>query len=369
MDGTSSDEESASQTNRIDLSYLQLGDNPMGGHLHTLLKPTSSEGKDDTLSNDIAQNLYLQHNQLSTLPLILTAFTQLRVLDLSYNQLTHIGSEIVQLTNLKVLVAKNNLLNDHSLPKEFGQMTSLEELNLSGNSYTTIVPQILELENLKGLFLGGNQLDRIPAEIRKLNRLQILYLGGNQLHELPATMGQLQALQALILCENKLESLPSTISHLRRLRSLSLHKNCLTTLPPEIVRLQGLTELSLRDNPLVVRFVLDMVYNPPSLLELAARAVKLKNVHYKADDLPHNLQAYLRTAHRCVNPKCKGVYFDACVEHIKFVDFCGKYRIPLLQYLCSPRCKTNATYASSESEMSEDDLATPESRLKKVLLG
>ena len=34
-----------------------------------------------------------------------------------------------------------------------------------------------------------------------------------------------------------------------------------------------------------------------------------------------------------------GVYFTSCVETVKFVDFCGKYRVPLLQYLCSPRCR------------------------------
>lgn len=33
-----------------------------------------------------------------------------------------------------------------------------------------------------------------------------------------------------------------------------------------------------------------------------------------------------------------GVFFDNRVEHIKFVDFCGKYRLPLLQYLCSSKC-------------------------------
>lgn len=27
---------------------------------------------------------------------------------------------------------------------------------------------------------------------------------------------------------------------------------------------------------------------------------------------------------------------------MKFVDFCGKYRLPLLQYLCSPTCTTSS---------------------------
>lgn len=66
-----------------------------------------------------------------------------------------------------------------------------------------------------------------------------------------------------------------------------------------------------------------------------------------------------------------GVFFDARVEHIKFVDFCGKYRIPLLQYLCSPRCSSVPDSATSQSEStsSDDDGDIPESRIRRVLLG
>lgn len=38
-----------------------------------------------------------------------------------------------------------------------------------------------------------------------------------------------------------------------------------------------------------------------------------------------------------VNVSIIGVFFDNRIEHIKFVDFCGKYRVPLLQYLCSSK--------------------------------
>lgn len=67
-------------------------------------------------------------------------------------------------------------------------------------------------------------------------------------------------------------------------------------------------QLSLRENPLVVRFVSDMTHNPASLLELAARAVKIHNMNPEPGDLPHTLFTYLECAHRCVNPKCKGNY-------------------------------------------------------------
>ena len=95
------------------------------------------------------------------------------------------------------------------------------------------------------------------------------------------------------------------MTYLRDLESLSLHNNQLSTLPPDIIKL-NLVELSLRNNPLVVRFVQDMTYEPPSLLELAGRVVKIKKLKYSPEDLPGNLVEYLNEAQHCVNPKCKG---------------------------------------------------------------
>lgn len=75
-----------------------------------------------------------------------------------------------------------------------------------------------------------------------------------------------------------------------------------------------------------------MSFEPATLTELAARIVKLKMSKF-CHLLPCHLRSYLGSANHCVNPQCKGVYFEAKQEHIKFVDFCGKYRVPLMQYL------------------------------------
>lgn len=184
---------------------------------------------------------------------------------------------------------------------------------------------------------------------------------------------------------------------LHSLLSLSLHNNLLTFLPREILSLVHLHELSLRGNPLVVRFIKDMTYNPPSLLELAGRTIKSHNLLYLPTDLPSNLIHYLNLASECPNPKCAGrrpnhsatvcgkvtfldvqegfvsrlagVYFDSCVRHIKFVDFCGKYRLPLMHYLCSPECSSPCSSNPQSEAESEDENSVPPDRLQRVLLG
>jgi len=153
-------------------------------------------------------------------------------------------------------------------------------------------------------------------DILYFRRLEVLYLGGNQLTEVPAEMGSLRRLTSLTLCDNQLHSIPPTFVNLRKLRSLSLHHNQLSTLPPEIVSL-NLEELSLRDNPLVVRFVQDLSFDPPSLLELAGRVIKVEKLPYSATDLPRNLTRYLNSACRCVNPNCKGMNsLNFITEHL-----------------------------------------------------
>lgn len=325
-------------------------------------------------------SLHLDHNQMACLPPEVGRFSNLINLDVSNNRLKSIADELCLLTRLRTLVARNNYLTTDSIPKDFGTMPSLAVLNLSGNRFEELPMQFTELRELRCLYLGANQIASIPREIRNLRRLEILYLGGNRMVNVPDELGCVTSLVSLVLCDNRLESLPRSLINLRHLQSLSLHNNRLSTLPPEIIRL-NLVELSLRNNPLVVRFVEEMTYEAPSLLELAGRAIKVNNVPYSSDELPASLVEYLDSAQSCVNPKCKGVYFTSRVEHIKFVDFCGKYRLPLMQYLCSPKCTSSSsrihTYltstggaaAAQSSHGSADALQPVASRLKKVLLG
>ncbi|XP_061649022.1 leucine-rich repeat-containing protein 58 [Phyllopteryx taeniolatus] len=323
----------------------------------------SDEKKRDT------KHLYLNNNRLCSLPSSVTHFANLKLLDISNNNLSAIGEDITRLAHLRTLIAKNNRLNEFSLPKGFSSM-QLEVLNFSGNCFEEIPLQCTKLRRLQSLSLGGNRLKSIPAGIENLTSLEMLYLGGNFISAIPTEVANLPYLSYLVLCDNCIQSVPPQLTRLRSLRSLSLHNNLLTYLPREIVSLVHLQELSLRGNPLVVRFVRELMYDPPSLLELAGRTIKSRNVPYSPPDLPSHLLKYLNLASKCPNPKCAGVYFDSCVRHIKFVDFCGKYRLPLMHYLCSPECTTSPCNSNPQSDAeSEDENSVPADRLQRVLLG
>ncbi|XP_051761097.1 leucine-rich repeat-containing protein 58 [Ctenopharyngodon idella] len=338
----------------LDLSRMNLNNQS--------LDTVSEKRRKDT------KQLYLCYNRMTVLPESVCLFSNLEFLDISNNTLSVICEDITRLTKLKTLIAKNNRLNEFSLPKQFGSL-QLEVLNFSGNRFEEVPSQCLQLLRLQSLSLGGNRLKSIPAEIESLTSLELLYLGGNQISSIPAELANLPCLTYLVLCDNRIQSVPPTLNRLHSLRSLSLHNNLLTYLPREILSLVQLQELSLRGNPLVVRFVKDMTYDPPSLLELAGRTIKSKNLLYSHKDLPSHLVNYLDMASKCPNPKCAGVYFDSCVRHIKFVDFCGKYRLPLMHYLCSPECTSPCSSNPQSDADSDDDNSVPADRLQRVLLG
>ena len=163
--------------------------------------------------------------------------------------------------------------------------------------------------------------------------------------------------------KNRIEALPPELKLLSKLETLSLHDNRLESLPAGFLSFVKLRNISLRDNPLCSRFVRDHAFEVPSLLELAGRAVKHYNMGYGPRDIPRTLVTYLDSAKCCDNPKCRGVYFSSHVRHVKFVDFCGKYSLPLMHFLCS-EC-LNESSGSSGSEDEEEEAK----KLKKVLLG
>lgn len=358
------DEMWVERDNRLNLSHTELDTDSLEINLTNLIIE-----EDSSLSHLKIQHLLVANNRLSSVPDVVSRLKNITRLDFSNNSISLVCDAITQMASLTHLYLRNNQITDNDLPKDMIGLKSLRTLNLSGNRLTCLPPQVLDIVSLRNLFLGANQIKQVDSGIKRLKRLRLLYLGGNQLEYLPREIGELPYMQVLLLSDNKLKKLPCSLCNLSRLQCLHLHKNCLTTLPNDLIHIRSLSELSLRDNPLVMRFIRDMEYQPASLLELAARTIKIEKVPFSREDLPKSLEKFLSQSHCCVNPSCSGVYFTHRVEHVKFSDFCGKYKIPLLQYLCSPKCREQMPeYADCDlveqaSEQMED------LRLKRVLLG
>ena len=149
----------------------------------------------------------------------------------------------------KGIDTKELFINDNqltSIPKEIGNLTQLKELNLENNQLTSLPKEIGNLTQLKGLYSCNNQLTSIPEEIGNLTQLKELHLYNNQITSIPKEIGNLTQLQELYLFDNNLTSIPKEIGDLTQLQDLNLENNQLTSL--KIEKLTSLMSLHIDDN-------------------------------------------------------------------------------------------------------------------------
>lgn len=111
----------------------------------------------------------------------LVSYPALKVLYLNGNELTSLPDSIGQLTGLKTLYLGTNQIT--RLPDSIGQLGSLKTLSLRCNKFTTLPDSIGQLTGLETLDLDQNRLTRLPDSIGQLAGLQTLYLRGNKLSQ------------------------------------------------------------------------------------------------------------------------------------------------------------------------------------------
>lgn len=92
-------------------------------------------------------------------------------------------SKIGNLKSLKTLIIKDNYIDflGSKIPEEIGNLTNLEKLDLSNNSFGGPLPKSLgKLENLKILNLKDNSFEgTIPYEFKSLNNLEEFDINGS----------------------------------------------------------------------------------------------------------------------------------------------------------------------------------------------
>ncbi|KAM3393887.1 hypothetical protein P3S68_002888 [Capsicum galapagoense] len=238
-------------------------------------------------------------NLFGTIPHSISNFSKLTILELSFNELTGlIPNSLGYLTHQQILdLGANDLMSDSSLsfltsltncrnlefltlylnplngmlpasmgnlstslrkfyannckikgriPNEVGYLSSLLDLELSGNNLAGSIPtSISNLRNLQGLFLSNNRLSgSIGDNLCNLQCLDVIDSTQNQLSgSLPYCLGKVASLREIRMGSNRLSS--NTLQSLGNLKDLVVldlsSNNMVGSLPPEIGNLKAAT--------------------------------------------------------------------------------------------------------------------------------
>ncbi|MFQ6658751.1 hypothetical protein Gotur_027878, partial [Gossypium turneri] len=215
------------------------------------------------------------------------AFTNLRILDMSNNE--YLKDFVIQkgwcdLRNLEVLDVSENAL-EGMLPHCFSNLTSLRELDISGNHFQiplSFAP-FANLSNLKVLLSDENKIVMelsfytsvpngiVPTWLLENNtKLEVLFLRGNSFTgpvSLPPTLNI--NLSSLDISQNILQgNIPCCLSDMKHLSILDLSNNQLSgRVPEELITKSSLTILRLSNNNLSGN-VIPMIFNAKGLSSL-----------------------------------------------------------------------------------------------------
>ncbi|KAG8633460.1 receptor protein-tyrosine kinase CEPR2 [Manihot esculenta] len=174
--------------------------------------------------------LWLPYNLLSgKLPLEIINCSNLRVLNLTGNQLVGVLPDLSPLRNLEFLDLALNYFSG-GFPTWLGNLTGLVELSIGQNEYDE---------------------GEIPENIGNLKNLTLLFLADSHLRgEIPESIFELWKLETLDISRNKISGkFPKSISKLQKLTKIELFVNNLTgEMPPELANLTLLREIDISSN-------------------------------------------------------------------------------------------------------------------------
>ncbi len=197
---------------------------------------------------------------------------QLQYLNLGRNQLKKIPDAVWKLKNLRVLILKQNRIEN--IPAAIEQ-SKVRELNLSGNRIEQLHPALWRIKDLKKLDLktnrihsfdiaqypsflhsklqeldlSNNQLNHFRIGPEQLRQLSVLDISKNQLTQLDDSIFRYTSISKLVAAYNQIEAIPGSIKN-RNFRSINLRGNGIKHLPAVLTDIY-VERFDLRDNQII----------------------------------------------------------------------------------------------------------------------
>eukprot|EP01113_Clastostelium_recurvatum_P003709 TRINITY_DN11622_c0_g1_i2.p1 TRINITY_DN11622_c0_g1~~TRINITY_DN11622_c0_g1_i2.p1 ORF type:complete len:710 (-),score=168.62 TRINITY_DN11622_c0_g1_i2:34-2163(-) len=168
--------------------------------------------RDSAASLTCVWEISLARNCLrNDIPDIIGIFKWLNVLDMSRNQIENLSGDV------------------------FKHLRSLRSLNLSYNMLSSLPTQIVSLRELRELRIDHNSLTCLPPEIGTLVKLEELFMHNNKIEKLETgCVGHLVNLTTLWMHTNEITHVPTDFGNLAKLRNFLLFRNPLVFPPKEI---------------------------------------------------------------------------------------------------------------------------------------
>ncbi|CAH0391151.1 unnamed protein product [Bemisia tabaci] len=228
-------------------------------------------------------HLNLQHNSLKALPDQLSYLHNLNELNLNHNHFKQIPMAVYSLPKLKVLSMTNNELV--KVDYEIGDVVTLTFLDLSYNKIDSIPISMCQLVSLTCLNLESNLIRELPLELKFLTALEVFKAGKNLVAELP-TFEFMSSIHMIDAARNQISSFPC-LKMCHRLKELILsHNNIMVITAENIENLSSVSIMDLSNNNLAklpdelgyLSSLTNLNVSSNSLVELPSTLCKLSNL-------------------------------------------------------------------------------------------
>lgn len=179
------------------------------------------------------------------LPTTLFDLISLNYLEISDTTLTSVPAGIGKLGNLLNLALHRNKIE--SIPDDVTELNKLKFMDISFNQLTSL-PQSFTLPSLHTLNLSNNRLESLP-DFRKLEGLSTIFIDHNNLTSFPNGIETLPNLSEIHAASNKISTFPENIKVMTNIKHLDLSENTLKEITCDLSDCHRLKTLDLKNNP------------------------------------------------------------------------------------------------------------------------